>query len=903
MMSVQQDFVRRIGFELDEFQNKAIAALDQGKSVLVAAPTGSGKTVVARYAIERALSLGRRTFYTTPLKALSNQKYLEFCDLYGPEQVGLLTGDNVIRPDAKVVVMTTEVLRNMIYASSADLSELSYVVLDEVHYLQNPYRGAVWEEVIIHLPLEVDLVCLSATVSNAEEFAEWIGTVRGSTEAIIEEKRPVELNHFYLIGERRSDSLLMIPTEVNGRVNPEGSRFDGPGVGDFSRRPKRKGRFSTPRRVDVVEQFREWGFLPAIYFIFSRNGCDEAVRQCLYEGVRLTTPTERSLIREIAESKVQALSDEDLHALGYSEWLEALESGIASHHAGMVPPFKEIVEACFERSLAKIVFATETLSLGINMPAKSVIIEKLTKFNGDRHEPLSPGEYTQLAGRAGRRGIDEVGYCAVLWSPMVPFSQVASLATNRSYPLTSSFRPTYNMAANLVEGFSPETAHHLLNLSFAQYRSDAEIVHLEAELSRLHSQQMILEDRATCELGSISHYLELGQAIRLGATRKLPVSKRSGTPRDVLAALEELSPGDILALDSEDPEQMTRAAVAWTSRRKNGRIAVGLVDTMGMRHNFLGSDFGFPPEFVGRIPIRAPFDPHSQEFTEQLARSLKEFNSPDLAMSEPLMATVPSRASVREVTLKRRERELLEQSLSHCPDFRDHVMAQRQLMRLEDQIFRVKTRIKSSSESLARQFDRVLAILSGRGMLDGWRLTHSGQELARLYHESDLLVILALENGIFEGVSVPEFAALLSMFTYESRGPARYAPVFPNQKVAKLYSKVVQLWGDLVAEESAMSIPLTRETDPGFMAMAFRWAQGGELSQVMALNVMSAGDFVRNVKQLIDLARQFVSLDVSPAIAAAASGLVDATLRGVVLASSVVGIDLEVDADYERDTE
>ena len=253
----------------------------------------------------------------------------------------------------------------------------------------------------------------------------------------------------------------------------------------------------------MVDQFREWGLLPAIYFIFSRNGCDEAVRQCLYEGVRLTTPTERSMIREIAESKVQSLSDEDLRALGYTEWLEALESGIASHHAGMVPPFKEIVEACFERSLAKIVFATETLSLGINMPAKSVVIEKLTKFNGDRHEPLSPGEYTQLAGRAGRRGIDDVGYCAVLWAPMISFSQVASLATNRSYPLTSSFRPTYNMAANLVEGFSPESAHHLLNLSFAQYRSDAEIVHLEAELSKLHNQQSLLQQKASCELGSI----------------------------------------------------------------------------------------------------------------------------------------------------------------------------------------------------------------------------------------------------------------------------------------------------------------------------------------------------------------------------------------------------------------
>ncbi len=896
-MSVQQDFVRRIGFELDEFQNKAIAALERGESVLVAAPTGSGKTVVARFAIERALSHSRRVFYTTPLKALSNQKYLEFCEIYGSDKVGLLTGDNVIRPDANVVVMTTEVLRNMIYSSSRDLLELEYVVLDEVHYLQNPYRGAVWEEVIIHLPPEVDLVCLSATVSNAEEFAEWIGTVRGSTAAIIEEKRPVELHHFYLVGERRSDSILMIPTEMDGRINPAGSHFDGPGISGYSSRSKRRVRYFAPRRVEVVEEFQEWGLLPAIYFIFSRNGCNEAVRQCLYAGIRLTSPSERAMIREIAESKVQALSDEDLQALGYAEWLEALESGIASHHAGMVPPFKEIVEACFARSLAKVVFATETLSLGINMPAKSVIIEKLTKFNGDRHEQLSPGEYTQLAGRAGRRGIDDVGYCAVLWSPMVPFSQVASLATNRSYPLSSSFRPTYNMAANLVEGFTPETAHHLLNLSFAQYRSDAEIVHLEAELSKLKNQRMLLESKANCELGSILRYLELNHALRMGVTDRMPASKKAGTSREVLSTLEQLSPGDVLALESEDSAQMTRAAVAWTSRRKNGRIAVGLVDTMGFRHNFAGTDFAFPPESVAHIPVKAPFDPHSQDFTDYLARSLKECDLPDLAMSEPSIASAPSRASLREVTVKRRELELLERALSKCPSFNDHVTAAKQLARLETRITGTKTKIKSNSESLARQFDRVLAILSGRGMLYGWQLTRSGLRLARLYHECDLLVILALENGIFNGLTVPEFAAMLSVFTFESRRSGRNGPVFPTQRLSKRYIEVSRMWGDLVAEETAMSIPLTREADPGFIEMAYEWATGRELSQVLAQSEMSAGDFVRNAKQVIDLARQFVSLDIDQEIISTALEVVEVTLRGVVEASSVVGIDLEADAD------
>ncbi|MBO0893751.1 MAG: DEAD/DEAH box helicase, partial [Acidimicrobiales bacterium] len=480
-----------LGFPLDPFQEQALDALDAGQSILVAAPTGSGKTVVAEYAVALALAEGTRAFYTTPLKALSNQKYQDLCRRHGSNRVGLLTGDNAIAGDAPVVVMTTEVLRNMIYAGSADLERLAYVVLDEVHYLQDPYRGAVWEEIIIHAPAHVLLVCLSATVSNAEEVAEWISTVRGHTTAVIEERRPVELRHLYLIGDRSSERAHLLPTFIDGRPNREASALD-----EQSQRPgavaRGRGglrpRFYTPRRHEVVERLAEESMLPAIYFIFSRAGCDDAVRQCLHAGIRLTTPAERERIRRIAEAKVAALSDDDLSALGYGAWLEGMLAGIASHHAGLVPPFKEAVELCFAEALVKAVFATETLSLGINMPARSVVVERLTKFGGEHHEALTPGEYTQLAGRAGRRGIDQVGYAIVLWSVQARFSHVAGLASNRTYALRSSFRPTYNMAANLVGRYSRAQAHHLLSLSFAQYLADAELVGLRAHLERLRRQ-------------------------------------------------------------------------------------------------------------------------------------------------------------------------------------------------------------------------------------------------------------------------------------------------------------------------------------------------------------------------------------------------------------------------------
>ena len=375
---MRQAFVGGLSFPLDGFQNEAMDAVDAGHSVLVAAPTGSGKTLVAEYAIEVALAAGGKAFYTTPLKALSNQKFNDLVARHGADKVGLLTGDTVINPDAPVAVMTTEVLRNMIYAGSSGLDGLMWVILDEVHYLQNPYRGAVWEEVIIHLPQTVNLVCLSATVSNAEDFADWIGTVRGATDAVIEEKRPVELVHQYLVAEKDSERIHLLPTFVEGLPNRVAANMDNRVEKTTYPRGKRRRRMSTPRRVEVAHVLADHAMLPAVYFIFSRKGCDEAVRQCTYAGLRLTTNDERREIRAVAEAHVRGLSDADLAALGWDSWLNGLEMGIAAHHAGLVPPMKEAVEKLFAAALIKLVFATETLSLGINMPARSVVIEKLT---------------------------------------------------------------------------------------------------------------------------------------------------------------------------------------------------------------------------------------------------------------------------------------------------------------------------------------------------------------------------------------------------------------------------------------------------------------------------------------------------------------------------------------------
>ena len=404
------DFVSRYSFPIDRFQNEAFDALDRGDHVVVAVPTGSGKTVVAEYGIDAARRAGMRAFYTAPVKALSNQKFRDLVAMYGEDEVGLLTGDNSINGDAPIVVMTTEVLRNMIYGRSRLLHDLGLVVLDEVHFLQDSYRGPVWEEVMIHLPQHVRLVCLSATVSNADELAEWITTVRGPTASIVERQRPVRLDNEYLVADKTNDRLRMLPVFVGGHVNRDAVQLDESAARGRYGSPRAERRSSRndqgpgrrvlapPGRVETVELLQERGLLPAIYFIFSRAQCDAAAKACVDAGLDLTTGDERASISQIIDARLGGLDDADLNVLGFTQFATQLASGVAAHHAGMVPPMKEVVEACFVEGLVKVVFATETLAVGINMPARTVVIEKLTKFTGEHHERLTPGEYTQLTG-------------------------------------------------------------------------------------------------------------------------------------------------------------------------------------------------------------------------------------------------------------------------------------------------------------------------------------------------------------------------------------------------------------------------------------------------------------------------------------------------------------------------
>jgi ATP-dependent RNA helicase HelY len=884
-MTLLDRFESRYPFALDDFQLEAIHALDLGESVLVAAPTGSGKTVVAEFAVERALELGGKVFYTTPLKALSNQKFGDFVARHGAARVGLLTGDNSINSEAPVVVMTTEVLRNLLYVRSDTLDGLLHVVLDEVHYLQDPYRGAVWEEVLIHLPLSASVVCLSATVSNAEEFGEWVGTLRGPTRVVIEERRPVPLEHHYLIGHE----LHPMHVQRDGQLWPnpyvasldqrearyrEYRRVDGGRQSQRVSRP-REGhrRMFVPRREDVVEVLNGAGMLPAIYFVFSRVGCDRSVEFVVDSGLRLTSREEEARIREFAEMRAASLEEEDLATLGFFEFREALAVGVAAHHAGMLPLFKETVEELFKAGLVKVVFATETLSLGINMPARSVVIEDLWKFSGERHELLTPGEYTQLTGRAGRRGIDQVGHAVTLFQKQVPFDRVASLASTRTYELTSSFRPAYNMAVNLVRNYTPDEAHHLLNSSFAQFKADRSVVARERELERDLAALQGYREQMACDRGDFAEYWALRERARL-----LRQESRGGQERlrrdAVTRALASLRPGDVVFIP-----RARRRGLAVVLAVSDGRPLVMSQDRRPPRR-LSANDFDDPPVPVTRIQLPRTGSARSARFRRDLAARLVAL---DVRMPPPWRSPVDSRSIARAESL---DRKADEHPCHACPDRKTHERWATRASKLEERIEGTRRFIRSRTETLGKQFDRVLAVLESLGYVKDFQILPKGEALARIYGEGDILVAEALDAGHLRDLSPPELAAIMSTVVYESRDRVPRPGDMPTAASAARYRKLISTWRRIRRAEDGRQVELCRELEPGFATPVFHWAEGKPLEDVLGETGMAPGDFVRSCKLLLDLLRQVEDV-ADPETAALARAAHDAVNRGVVAYTGV----------------
>lgn len=767
---ITNSFVERYPFSMDPFQVQGCHALESGKSVLVAAPTGAGKTIVGEFAAFLAINSGKKCFYTTPIKALSNQKFQDLVAMFGEEKVGLLTGDTSINSEAQIVIMTTEVLRNMIYSSSQTLEDLRYVVMDEVHYLADRFRGAVWEEILIHLPESIQVAALSATVSNAEEFGDWLQSVRGEMKVIVSEIRPVPLYQHVLFGNRLLDLF-----SSNTKVNPEILRLEKEsfrairskyGSSNSRRNWHEKSQLTATvkslGRSEVIEKLDREGLLPAITFIFSRAQCDSAVRQCVAAGLKLTTAEERSEIRQVIAEKTKNLPEDDLVILGFHEWVDSLERGIASHHAGLLPAFKECVEELFQRGLIKAVFATETLALGINMPARTVVLEKLTKWNGESHVSITPGEYTQLTGRAGRRGIDIEGNAVILWNKDVDSASAAGLASTRTYPLKSSFKPTYNMTINLISQFGAKRARTSLESSFAQFQADKAVVGLARQIKRNDDAILELDSEIDCHLGDFKEYC------------------------DIRFAIKDLEKG-------------------LSTKKRKAR--------------------GFEEEKIA-----------------EARRALR---------SHPCHG---------------------------CSDRETHARIAERAERLRRENAGLKARVANRTHVIARRFDLIKVMLEKFGYLSDDAITPNGKLLAKIYGETDLLIAEMIRKGAFDQLTAAELVSIASVFVHESRKEA--PPKLPHGGVSEVLAELVKTWAQIHDMEEELGLEPIREPDAGFAWPAFRWASGHSLSSILRGTELTVGDFVRSMKQIIDLLRQ-ISI-ASPHLAPLIHDALSRIDRGVI---------------------
>jgi ATP-dependent RNA helicase HelY len=893
------EFASGLPFELDGFQYSACSALEDGHGVLVCAPTGAGKTVVGEFAVHLALAQGQKCFYTTPIKALSNQKYADLVERHGSSAVGLLTGDTSVNGDAQVVVMTTEVLRNMIYAGSRQLEHLGFVVMDEVHYLADRFRGAVWEEVILQLPEHVSLVSLSATVSNAEEFGDWLVTVRGDTTVVVDEHRPVPLWQHMMVGNRLLDLFAGETAEGELQVDPDLLRhtreldrqsamahWDRGGRGRGRTGPPRRTGFRPPSRTTVIDRLDRDGLLPAITFVFSRAGCDAAVGQCVRSGLRLTTEEEAAEIRRTVERRTADLPQADLAVLGYWEWLEALERGIAAHHAGLLPAFKETVEELFVRGLVRAVFATETLALGINMPARTVVLERLIKFNGESHAELTPGEYTQLTGRAGRRGIDVEGHAVVIWQPGVDPEQVAGLASTRTYPLRSSFRPGYNMAVNLVGRLGVAAARELLELSFGQFQADRSVVGLARRIERNTEALAGYEKSLECHLGDFREYAELRRRV---TERERALSRRGVAERREAAAesLRALRPGDVIAIPAGRRAGLAVVLDPGLDPGSDPRPLVLSEDRWAGRLS--AADFPSPVEPLGRMRLPKRVDHRVPRVRRDLASSLR--NTGIVAPAAPRRRR--SNGSIDDPELATLRRALRAHPCHGCDDREAHARWADRYARLERETEQLRQKVRATTHSLARAFDRIRALLAERGYLDGESVTEHGERLARLWGESDLLTAECLRHGVWEGLTAAELAAVVSALVYESRRDNGPMPRVPSGAVSEALAHTVRLWGELENDERRHKVERTREPDLGFAWPMHRWARGESLAAVLTAAEqngveLSAGDFVRWCRQVVDLLDQVAGVaGRDSGVGRAAAQAVTAIRRGVVAVGTV----------------
>ncbi len=870
-----EDFIAGLNFPIDDFQIQALKSIDAKKSVLVAAPTGAGKTLIAEYGIEKALHDQQRLFYTTPIKALSNQKFRDFSEMFGVANVGLLTGDRRINPAAPILVMTTEILRNMIYSESEDLGDLGWVVMDEVHYLADKFRGAVWEESLILLPDSVKIICLSATVSNAEEFGLWLESIRGQIDVVVSEKRPTPLWRLVYQEKKLVDLFTKTKVSPEGVLNPILVNSYGKAKRNDSRQSFKRGGLTDQDRMSLILDLDKTNKLPGIFFIFSRNGCDKAAESLTRSNFTLLNKIEREQVLAIVQERTHGISQDDLAALDFSQFCELVSRGLATHHAGMLPIFKEIVEELFQDSLIKVVFATETLSLGINMPARTVIVESLRKFDGVKHVDLTPGEFTQLTGRAGRRGIDDEGYSVVPITAGVSAQTVASLASARTYPLRSSFRPSYNMSLNLIDKFGPKRGLEYLERSFAQFQLDRQVSHLVTRSHEIKSQVKKAAEDIGVDLDIVKDYFLLNNEYQTMLREDRIKQSFSNHLNDLNE--NRLRPGAVIHLHDQPAEIFVVTDV----NMAKGNLSVVSVASY---QKFSWEDINAWPEVYDYVRIPRGFNPR-----DKIAR-------------KRLIAQVRKRpfVSIQRTDLDKSEIAILGDKLKIHPfhDLTDKdikLTKCSKLIRLENDLSKLELKISSRTSSLARQFRQICNMLEHLGYISADELlTDKGENLSNIYAECDLLLAECLSLGVLENLTTNELAAVLSVFIYESRNSSDEKTfTLPTRNTKQAVIRVENILASIRELEGSRNIQLTRSIDAGFANAIHDWLIKERLDVILLDSDLVPGDFVRWVKQLIDLCNQISNCNIPDSLRKQVKEVKKAATYGIVSASDSLALQIE----------
>ncbi len=848
-------------FPLDDFQLEAIHAINSGNSVVLTAPTGSGKTLIGEFAIYRGLSHDSRVFYTTPLKALSNQKFRDFANQYGENKVGLLTGDISINREAAILVMTTEIFRNMLYGEFDEfddpLDNLESVILDECHYMNDPQRGTVWEETIIHCPSRTQIIALSATIANADQLQNWIEKVHGPTVLINSDERPVPLD-FIFCSFKGLHPLLN--NKGNG-IHPNCKIWRAP---KGQKKKGKVGRIMQPKSPSigfVISKLAERNMLPAIYFIFSRRGCDKAIENI--KDLTLVSYSEANMISQ----KLDVYLKNNQEAIKDKSQCEALKRGIASHHAGLLPAWKELVEELFQQGLIKVVFATETLAAGINMPARTTVISSLSKRTEDGHRLLFSSEFLQMSGRAGRRGKDTQGYVVTLQTRFEGAKEASALAISKPNSLESQFTPSYGMVLNLLQSYTLEKSKELIKRSFGSFLYSGES----------SGENVILEnlDKDLIELRKITSnvswkdfdaYEKLKNRLK-EERRLLKILEKQAAEKlseEITNALPYIKDGSLISIKAPQIKRKIVPGLICKKIYESKKIKSLLCLTIDnlfilIKPSYIVSIFN-DLEAIDVLGLEAP----KMYFSGEVVRGdhiSQCFADEILKVSKKNDLQTPQYDLTTEVLAQQQQINNLEETIINHPahrfgDSRKLKKYRKRIVDLEQEITMRKKLLEDKENHNWRIFTDLIKILNHFGCLNDLELTEVGQTVGAIRSENELWIGLVLVSGYLDDLDPPQLAAIIQAICVDVRRPNLWCNFKPSLKVIDVFNELDGLRKLLASQQNKfhIEIPIYLETE--LTGIISEWARGKKWKDLVFNTSLDEGDLVRIIRRSIDVLSQ-----------------------------------------------